>query len=51
MNKQIDKTNDGVKSTRLKNLVTVNEGISNSEVKRNSIPDLENEESAEQRRN
>ena len=50
MNKQIDKTNDGVKRTRLKTLVTVNEGISNSEIKCNTIPDLENEESAEQRR-
>ena len=34
LNKQIDKTNNGVKRTRLKTLVNVNEDILNSEIKR-----------------
>ena len=39
------------KSTRLKKLVNVIEDILDSEIKRNSMPDLESGESAAQRRN
>ena len=50
LNEQI-KTKTDVKRTRLEKLINVIKDILNSEIKRNSIPALESEESAEQRRN